>query len=148
MDFLTCIYKDGGKDYFDAVADHSYTFPALPSSNNINIWQQMSKTNPSLRSIMIANGDGDKKIWITEFGAPTDGPDPHWYVSEAGQSAMVTDTMNLYKTYSWAGPIFWYSLTDGGNATTTNENFFGLIRADGTPKPAYTTLQNIISAGL
>jgi hypothetical protein len=147
-DFLSCVYNDGGKNYFDAVGDHAYTFPTLPSANNTNVWAQMSETNPSLRSIMTANGDAKKKIWITEFGTPTDGPDPHWFNTEAQQAAMVTDSMNLYKTYSWVGPIFWYTLQDGGTSTSTSENFFGLVRADGSLKPAYTTLQSMISAGL
>ncbi len=147
-DFLTCIYKNGGKNYFDAVGDHPYTFPNLPSTNPNNSWGMMSLTSPSLRSIMVANGDSNKKIWITEFGAPTNGPDPQWYVSEQKQSQMVTDAMDLYKTYSWAGPLFWYSLQDSGTTTDTSENFFGLLRADGSQKPAFATLQNIISKGL
>jgi hypothetical protein len=147
MDFLNCIYRDGGKGYFDAVGDHAYTFPTMPSSNDTNVWAQMSETSPSLRSIMVANGDANKKIWITEFGAPTDGPDPAWYVSEAQQAQMVTDALGLYKNYSWAGPLFWYSLKDAGTTTDTSENFFGLIRADNSLKPAYTTLKNLIAAG-
>jgi hypothetical protein len=35
----------------------------------------MDDTKPSLRSTMIANGDSGMKIWVTEFGAPTDGPE-------------------------------------------------------------------------
>lgn len=147
-DFLSCVYKDGGEPYFDAVADHPYSFPLLPSQSAAGAWGQMSETMPSLRSVMVAGGDANKKIWITEFGTPTSGPDPQWYVSEASETTMVTDAMSLYKTYSWAGPFFWYTLKDGGTSTSTNENFFGLVRADGSLKPAYTTLQSIISAGL
>lgn len=147
-DFLSCIYSDGGKNYFDAVGDHPYTFPLFPTNDGGGAWNQMSITTPSLRSIMIANGDANKKIWLTEFGAPTDGPDPNWYVSEAEQTQMITNAFQLYKTYSWAGPLFWYTYKDSGTSTSTNENFFGLVRADGSTKPAYTTLQNIISAGL
>jgi hypothetical protein len=147
-DFLNCIYKNGGQGYFDAVGDHPYTFPALPSSSMSNPWAVMSETVSNLRSIMVQNGDSDKKIWITEFGAPTNGPDSHWYVSEGAQAAMVTDAMDLYKTYSWAGPLFWYTLKDASSDTSTNENFFGLVRSDNSLKPAYTTLKSIISGGL
>ncbi|MDB5238945.1 MAG: glycoside hydrolase family 5 [Candidatus Parcubacteria bacterium] len=147
-DFLKCIYTNGGKEYFDVLADHSYTFPALPSDNNTNMWAQMAATNPSLRSIMSTNGDSHKKMWITEFGTPTNGPDSNTFVDEARQSLMVTSAMTLYKTYDWAGPIFWYTLNDLGISTSTIENFFGLIRADGSLKPAFTTLKNIINAGL
>ncbi|HTH93043.1 MAG TPA: cellulase family glycosylhydrolase [Candidatus Paceibacterota bacterium] len=148
LDFLQCVYKDGGKNYFDAVGYHPYTFPALPSANSTNAWAGMSNGNPSVRSIMNANGDSAKQIWITEYGAPTNGPDSKWYLSEDQQSKMVTDTINLYKSYSWAGPLFWYTYRDGGTTTDTNENFFGLVRNDYSQKPAYQTMQGFLSSGL
>ncbi len=144
FEFLQCIYKQGGKNYFDAVGNHPYTFPALPSDGINNAWGRMSLTSPSLRSIMIENGDFHKKIWMTEYGAPTNGPDPRWFMSEERQSQMVTDTLNLYKTYDWAGPIFWYTFVDSGTEPTSNENFFGFARFDWSKKPAYTTLKNLI----
>lgn len=147
-DFLSCIYNNGGGQYFDAVGDHPYSYPQMPSDSNNGTWSQMSATTPSLRSIMTANGDAGKNIWVTEFGAPTNGPNPSIYISEAQQAAMVMAATNLYKTYSWAGPFFWYTIKDTGTATTTDENFFGLTRPDGSLKPAYTTLQTIISTGL
>lgn len=147
-DFLSCIYQSGGGGYFDAVGAHPYSFPQFPSQVTDGAWAQMSKTSPSLRSIMVAHGDTKKKIWITEFGVPTNGPDPDWYITEAEQAQMVTDTFQLYKTYAWAGPFFWYTFRDSGTSTSTNENFFGLTRADGSLKPAYTTMQGLISAGL
>ena len=97
---------------------------------------------------MIANGDTDKKIWLTEFGTPTNGPDPHWFVSENQQSQMVSDVIQLYKTYSWAGPLFWYTLKDTGAIPDNNENFFGLVRYDGSTKPAFQTLKDLTSSGL
>jgi hypothetical protein len=147
-DFLSCIYNDGGEGYFDAVGDHPYVFPEFPSSDSSGAWAQMSETTPSLRSIMVANGDANKKIWLTEFGAPTNGPDPNWYVSESTQAAQVTDAIDLYESYPWAGPIFWYTFQDSGTDASTNENFFGLVRADGSEKPAYSTMQSIIAGGL
>jgi len=74
-DFLAGIYTNGGRGYFDAVADHPYSRPFLPAFNWYrNAWQQMANTQPSIRSVMIANGDTNKKIWITEYGAATNGP--------------------------------------------------------------------------
>jgi hypothetical protein len=147
-DFLTCVYKNGGKKYFDAVGDHPYVFPASPANDTSGAWAQMSLTNPNLRSIMTANGDGSKKIWLTEFGVPTNGPNSYWYVSESAQAQMAATAMRLYKSYDWVGPIFWYSFRDSGTSTATNENFFGLTRFDGSIKPAYTTIKNMIATGL
>ncbi|MDO8741959.1 MAG: polysaccharide pyruvyl transferase family protein [bacterium] len=144
VDFLECIYKNGAKNYFDAVGHHPYSYPNQPSNVTAGAWAQMYKTSPSLRSTMVANGDQDKKIWITEFGTPTNGPDAHWFVSEENQSRMVSEAVALYKTFPWGGPFFWYTLKDDGVSTSTNENFFGLIRYDGSPKPAYNVLREII----
>jgi hypothetical protein len=144
-DFVSCIYDAGAKDYFDAVADHPYSFPQMPSTVTLGAWAQMSLTSPDFRSIMAANGDSAKKIWITEFGAPTNGPDSNWYVSEATQAQMVTDAFQLYKTYDWVGPLFWYTFKDSGTSTDTNENFFGITRNDGSTKPAYATIKGLLS---
>lgn len=146
-DFLSCMYKNGAKNYFDAVGHHPYTFPLLPSSR-LNAWQLMTTFNPSLRSIMIANGDAGKRIWFTEFGAPTGGPDPARYVSEAMQNTIMIDALKLYSTYDWAGPLFWYTFQDSGTSASTNENFFGLLRYDGSEKPTYMTYKWAIKAGL
>jgi peptidoglycan hydrolase-like protein with peptidoglycan-binding domain len=147
-DFLSCIYANGGKNYFDAVGDHPYTFPYLPSNNPGGAWDQMATGSSSMRGIMVANGDSAKKIWVTEYGAPTNGPDSNWYVSESQQSVMLTTAYDMFTSYSWAGPFFWYTYQDSGTSTSTSENFFGLLRYDGSTKPAYTTLQNLISTAL
>jgi hypothetical protein len=157
-DFLSGIYASGGKGSFDAVADHPYAIPFLPSFGWYwNYWQQMAITSPSLRSVMVANGDGAKKIWITEYGTPTGGPggeasngmtmaeqyDDH--VTESLQAETVTQAVQLYKSYPWAGAFFWYSYEDNGTDESDAENFYGLLRADGSRKPAYYAFQTAIS---
>jgi hypothetical protein len=147
-DFLDCIYNNGGKNYFDAVGHHPYTFPVSPLDNNTNAWYRMSNTAQSLRDIMIRNGDSKKKMWLTEYGAPTGGPDSNWFVTEENQARIVTDVMAVYKTLDWVGPIFWYTYIDSGFEPTSNENFFGLVRFDKSRKPAFDALRNIISNGI
>jgi hypothetical protein len=153
VDFLTALYSNGGAGSFDAVADHPYTFPLTPANQADDAWTQMAAASNSLRSLMVANGDASKKIWITEFGAPTGGPGPistisnpnlsaqPYVVDEGLQAKDLTDALNLYRTYSWAGPFFYYSYQDAGTSQDTNENFFGLVRADGSQKPAYSVFQ-------
>jgi len=155
-DFLQCIYAEGAKGYFDAVSDHPYTFPRLPADNTDRAWSEMSTTTPSLRSLMVANGDASKKIWITEYGAPTGGPGSTatpensetvtntWHVTETLQANILKEAVRLYKSYDWVGPFFWYSNKDAGTTQDTTENFFGLVRADGSHKPAYDTYKQVI----
>lgn len=149
VDFLKAVYQNGGKPYFDAVADHPYTFPLTPKSNHNQAWNQMAAARDSMRSVMIENGDSAKKIWITEFGSPTGGPGPvatlanpnlaagPFVVDQPLQARILADAVELYKSYDWAGPFFYYSYMDAGTTNDTNENFFGLVTESGQHKQAY-----------
>ena len=141
--FVSGIYANGGAGRFDAVAHHPYTWPADPGEiQTWNAWAQMADTSPSIRSVMEANGDSGKRIWMTEFGAPTNGPSGS-YVSEAVQADMASRAFAYAKARSWAGPLEWYSHRDLGTSTSTRENFFGLLRFDWTksPRSARTRLE-------
>jgi hypothetical protein len=156
--FLTAMYADGAKGYFDAVSDHPYTFPLTPASNTDDAWTQMAAPKNSLRAVMVANSDGNKKIWITEFGAPTGGPgavatvtNPNlaaqpFVVDQGLQAKDLSDAISAYRTYAWVGPFFYYTYQDSGTDISTNENFFGLISANGTPKQAYEVFQQAASS--
>jgi hypothetical protein len=146
VDFLQGVYAAGGQGSFDAVGAHPYCWPAMPGDTDTwSAWYQMYGTAHSLRSVMVANGDGDKNIWATEFGAPTDGPAGS-YVSQATQAAMITRAYQLWAGYSWAGPLFTYQGRDQGTDPSTNENFYGFINNDGTPKPAFAAYQQAVAA--
>jgi hypothetical protein len=139
--FLKAVYAHGGRDAFDAVGHHPYCYPAMPGDAEWwSAWHQMDGAGTSLRSVMAANGDSAKQIWATEFGAPTGGPSGS-FVGEQLQAGMVTRAYKLFGSYKWAGPLFWYAARDLGTSNATRENFFGLLRNDFTPKPAYTAFR-------
>lgn len=141
-DFLSGMYANGVKGYFDKLGHHPYTFPALPSSYyEWSAWSQMNDTNPSLRSIMAANGDS-KPIWGTEFGAPTNGMSG---VSESLQAQTIEAAANLMKDRPWLEKLFIYSYKDIGTSTSTIENFFGVVRYNGSYKPGYYSVKNILA---
>jgi hypothetical protein len=126
VNYLTAMYANGAKGYFDAVNIHPYTFPELPTQSGT-----MFQNIPKLYGVMEANGDGAKKIWITEFGCPTgtDGgyPDSCTDVTLAEQ---ITDAYAQVKQWSWTGPLLifdWQDSTNGGD--------FGLYLANGVAKP-------------
>jgi hypothetical protein len=140
--FVQSLYSHGYGPDFDAVAMHPYTWIRPFTYNNITNWSQMADTSPSVHSVMAANGDADKQIWITEFGFNT------WSATdskatEANQALWVQEAYSRAQTYDWAGPLFWYSYRDDGTAHTTSENFFGLLRYDLSPKPAYFGYQDV-----
>ena len=157
--FLQGMYAAGARGSFDALGFHPYSYPALATKvANWNAWQQMFRAFPangqpnSLRSVMITNGDGNKQIWATEYGAPTYGdttgdlvsncddngvnqPNEDNCVTEARQAQMVADALAQWQSYSWSGPLFWYSYQDLLTGGPSIESNFGLVRSDGTGKP-------------
>jgi hypothetical protein len=137
--FLQQVYAAGAKGSFDAVAYHPYTYPRTPLDAN-TAWSKLA----TLHAIMKSNGDGNKQIWITEYGAPTNGPAGSDFVSEAAQAQMARDAFKAARSKTWIGPFFWHSYQDHSTSTSTKENFFGLRRADGSPKLAYYTWQQLL----
>lgn len=159
IDFLSRIYQNSAEPFFDAVGMHPYTYPFLATDRNPwSAWLQMYFTRTSLRSVMEQYGDSGKQIWLTEFGAPTGGPGleamaainnfsgEYDHVSESLQAQIVSNAINDCNSLSFSGPLFWYSYQDLGTDTSTNENFFGLVRYDGSHKPAYDVFKTLISA--
>ena len=142
-DFLQGIYDHGGGGFFDAVGWHPYCYPAAPGTDPGTAWNQMSTSPVNARAIMAAHGDSAKQIWATEFGAHTD-PAGAGYLSEAQQADHLVRGIDLWRNYSWAGPMVLYQLRDRGTDTADRENFFGLQRADGTEKPAYQAVASAI----
>ena len=139
--FLTDMYGDGAKGSFDALGYHAYSAPTLPDTYSPSSgWSQMNQTSPSLRSVMTANGDGAKQIWITEVGAPSAGP---MGVGTTGQAQEVTEATQGAKSTPWIGAEFFYTYQDAA----TNPDFYGLRNADGSPKPAWTALAAALSRG-
>jgi hypothetical protein len=126
--FLTDVYRHGGRGLLDSVSWHPYTGAADPVTS-----RQMNAEPDRLHAVMAAHGDGDKKIWATEFGQATRGPDS---TSEEAQAALVDQAVDTWYAKRYAGPLLWYSLRDLGTAGTDREEHFGLLRHDGTPKPA------------
>lgn len=144
--FLTGIYAHGGRRFFDDVGIHPYCWPAYPGGRHTwSAWYQMYGTRTSLRSIMVGRGDGAKKIWATEFGAPTWGP-PGSYVSVATQAAMVTRAYQLWSSYSWAGPLFMYSGRDQGTDPSSTDDWFGMLNFNYTAKPAFDAYSAVSQA--
>ncbi|MFZ0229145.1 MAG: cellulase family glycosylhydrolase [Mycobacterium sp.] len=134
IDFLKDMYADGAKGSFDALGFLAYCFPALPDTYEPwSAWSQMAQTSPSIRSIMDSNGDAGKSIWITEFGAPTNGPGG---VGDEAQAAAVTQAIADVRAAKWIGALYLYTWQDQGN----NQDWYGLVTAGGAKKPAYAAV--------
>ena len=138
------MYASGAQGTFDALGHHPYCFDGptynCPVIGGItDAWSEMTGSAPSLRSTMIANGDGGKQIWATEFVAPT-AVSPK-AVSLQLQAQMLTRAYALFAEQSWAGPLFAYTCKDRGTNPGDIEDWFGLVTATEARKPAYDAYQ-------
>lgn len=139
--FLQAMYANGAKGYFDALGYHPYSFPALPDTRgSASGWSQMAHADPSLRGVMTSNGDADKPIWITEFGAPSGGPTG---VGQIKQATELRQAIQNAKTVPWIGALYIYTWQDSASIPAT-QDWFGLLSAQGTPKLAYEQVANAI----
>jgi polysaccharide biosynthesis protein PslG len=145
INFLQQMYANGAKGSMDAVGWHPYAYPNGIAYALWSGWSQMAQTPTSARSVMIANGDGAKQLWATEFGEPT-GTAAN-AVSEAVQAKYVTDAFAALKGVSWAGPAFIYNGWDNGTDLSNVEDNFGTIRHDWSLKPSYSAYQSAAAAG-
>jgi hypothetical protein len=143
LTFLQRMYASGARGSMDAVGWHPYNFPWGLGFYMWSAWSQMNATAPSARSIMRANGDGKKKIWVTEWGAPTGKSSQS--ISEAAQADLVRAGLRKLKSWSWAGPSFLYNFRDKGTNLSDREQNFGLVRYDWSPKPAYAAFRSVAS---
>ena len=134
VEYLDRMYDAGAKGYFDAVGHHPYSFPLMPSDGAPwNGWQMMED---GIRKTMVENGDGEKQVWITEYGAKTTGGGVT--VSPATAAAMLREAVDLAEDTPWAGPIMWYSYQDN-----TIEPGFGLLDPNGTRREAYWAFREL-----
>jgi polysaccharide biosynthesis protein PslG len=133
IQFLMTMYEDGAKGYFDGVAFHPYTYPATPNTLGKNTgWAQMDRTSPSLRSVMSSYGDSKMKIWVTEYGAPTQGPSA---VGDTGEADELSQAIADAEKTSWIGALYIYKWRD-------STDYFGLLTQNGVIKPAYYAVQS------
>jgi hypothetical protein len=144
--FLSAIYLWTGKGYFDAFGHHPYSFPCDPQTPAS--WNAFQQTL-NLRWIMAAVGDGAKKIWATEIGAPTaadvgtctghNGSS----MTESGQALITAQYMQGWiKDWSaFTGPMIWYMIRDAGTNAWARDDNFGLVHRDFSPKQSYTVFQ-------
>jgi hypothetical protein len=153
-DFLDQVAGLGGLAPVDGVAFHPYTFPYLASESRTGSgpWSQIDNSPDSLRAVLARHGAAAMPIWLTEYGAPTDGPGASsdasadvppdtTHVTEAQQARIAGDAVLTVAADAGLAAMIWYSDRDLSPDKSTNLNFYGLRRADGSAKPALDALR-------
>lgn len=136
--FLENTFRLGVLDYCDAIGFHTYNYTALLDTP-VEAW---FKRMQNLRKLIHSyNGGKDKPVFITEMGYPN-------HLSNSGsseeESAIKLARLYLYaRTLPFLKGLYWYDFQDDGWNSAHNENNFGLVRADLTPKLPYFAMKSL-----
>lgn len=137
------LYDNGAKDYFDILNIHFFQNPLHPGAIKAVV------SYPKLvYKIMQRNGDGDKKIWITEIGCPgvkrwlSVG---NWWLgknpSESKQAKWLKDVYTELLKDAHVEKVFWAFFRDTKNHWNNGVDYFGLVRWGFSRKPSFYAYQ-------
>ncbi|MFV8052993.1 cellulase family glycosylhydrolase [Mycobacterium sp. 48b] len=139
--FLAQMYAAGAGGYFDALSYHPYHY-TLPFSAGEGVTDSPLEQVRALYAIMAANGDGDLKIWATEYGTATT---PGIGNTQTEQAQLMQDFLAAWSRLSFAGPAFIYTAQDLKTGVLNAEANFGLFTSDGKPKQSALILAALIA---
>lgn len=129
--FLQSQYDNGLKAHSDVQAFHPYTVAVFDGTTTTNF----SNLN-ALRAIMIANGDRNKHVMLTEIGWSTYTGGP----TETQQANNVKEFLNKSmnsQDYDYIDIISFYNFIDAGSNAADPEHNYGIVETTLTPKPSY-----------
>ncbi len=133
--FVREMYEAGAAGYFDALSFHPYS-TALFSQGGTVEGSPLAMAN-EIHDLMVANGDGNKKIWATEYGMPSQ------MAGEAGQAAYIGDFLRAWRDLDYAGAAFIHTVHDYVSSDPATLSF-GVYRTNWTPKPAVGVIETVI----
>ena len=141
--FLRQLYEVGWADCFDVLAVHDYGF-GLPAGLD---WSANDGLNLArvevLRQIMQENGD-DRPVWITELGYTIHSRNQP-PVSLAEQAEYLAAAyQRTQREWPWITLFTVWNLTVGRPAADEMSGY-SLVEPDGTPRPAYESLQALFT---
>lgn len=127
--FIETVLEEGGGAFMDALSVHPYRYPRAPEESNFVADLER------LHALMEQHGIGDMPIWLTEIGWPNQ--EDARGVSEQQSADYLVRMVSLARSLPYIGPIMWYDLQNDGTNRAYNEDNFGLIRLDFSPKRPY-----------
>jgi hypothetical protein len=155
--YLEQMYQAGLRNYSDAIGVHPSGYGNPPDAR-VQDFQAGTYSRPShvnhasfyfrnvleqYHNIMVKYGDGNTRLWPTEFGWASSGnPVPGYeyalYNSEQDQANYIVRAYQMMRNYGWVGPAFlWnlnYNITHPGSELAA----FGI-----QGRPAYGALQGM-----
>ncbi len=142
LTYLRNLYRGGLHGAADAVAVHAY------APDIAGVVALVSRA----RAVMRRNGDGLTPLWVTEFGYATGGESSLFTVTEADQAGLLAGAAGVLRGLAaplGLGGLFVFSWRDPGERFLNLDIWpyhAGLLRVDGTPKPALARVAAALKA--
>ena len=142
--FTQALFRHGVRNRFDAWSIHPYSHDRSPLDPGEPRWRNASFVRgiPLVRRVLVRHHDAEP-LWLTEFGWSTctvrSHPDP-WEncVSETTQAQYLTMAYGLMQRWAYVDVGIWFKLENTGSDPSDRIQNYGLLRASGSPKPAYS----------
>jgi hypothetical protein len=163
-DWLNALYANGAAGTFDVVAVHTDTAcldrgPDQFYRENGLLARYTFLGYRTVHDTMAAHGDGGKPIWMTELGWSSTNGGPNsctrgqWTgqkpsgVSEANQAAYLSQAYACLANDPYVTQAAWFTLRDTNDIPVDELNHYGLLRVDGSAKPALGAFKAVAAAG-
>jgi hypothetical protein len=162
--WLDSLYAAGAAGSFDVVAVHTDTAcldrgPDEFYRENGALARFTFLGYRTVRDTMVAHGDGGKPIWMSELGwsstngSPTSCTRGMWAgqkpsgVTEANQAAFLSKAYACLANDPYVTKADWFTMRDTTSEPVDELNHYGLLRTDGSPKPALSAFRAVAAAG-
>jgi aryl-phospho-beta-D-glucosidase BglC (GH1 family) len=166
--YLEGMYQHGLKNYSDGIGAHPSGYNVSPDvgwqgacefitareaqftgpcTSPHHSWSFRS-TMEGYRNIMVAYGDGGKKIWPTEFGWASS-PTPvtgYEYAADNSLQDQADWTVRAYemaRSWGWVGPMFLWNLNFKVVAPGSEQSQWGIVDGGWGPLPCYSALASM-----
>jgi hypothetical protein len=157
--YLNQLYGCGIRGWFDALGAHPSGFNNPPDVD-WRSWQDPTrpsfKGHPSFffkatmedyRNIMVANGDGGRPIWVTEFGwavgSAMAGYEYAAQNSEGERAQWFVKAYQMSKNWGFVGVVFLWNLDFRIVAPGTEMGLFGILNTDWSATATYAALRDM-----
>jgi hypothetical protein len=151
--WLHAVYRAGAGGSFDVLATHPYMGPSDlppevldPTGDNIFLLTHVA----AVHELMVANGDGHKPIWFTEFGwssHPNTGREANWDrgVTPGQQADYTIRAIRLIRSsFPYVTNMIVYNERNRGTGDPQLDNY-GILGRDLSEKPVYAALRDYLS---
>ena len=154
--FLQRMYDAGAKECFDVMSAQGYGFFSGPTDQRMRPMTLTYARHIYIRDIMVANGDADKAIWISEAAWNPQPDDPANIVANGSFGIVTEDQAARYmplayqraqEDWPWLGNIsYWFFKRPADYEKNQAFYYFRMVEPDFTPLPVYDSMKQYINS--